>query len=472
MRQTQGTQAPVTQAPVTQTPVTQTPWRLVGGPLGRHTTDRARSLSGWAGILVGLTAVPVLIALGLRGWCLVNGFGGQVPLWRACYSDLPAMLGSLRSGDVSGDPVVTATVLKILAGLTAGAEASDQTRFVLLWAFVALLLLAGCVVALIAHSDSGASATDRALMFLLCPVLPLGLLISGDLVGVTLMTVGVLAWHLRHDVVAGVALALAGFSRGIALIVVVAVVVVALRTVRPLSRFLIGFGATALAVVGLTLTLAPSALTEPLVRAWGAGPSYGSLWVVPTVAATTTSTSRSLQWLIDHVGSAVIAPAMMTGITILGLVLAIGLIWWLSRRSGRPSLADLALVGVGVVLLTAPAIPVQASLWLVPLVALSSLTWRDMLIWAGAEVLYFPMVWLYLAGLETPDRGLPGGWYSVFLLLRVLAIGYLVWRVAENAQFGRPDQDSSPQGPRGSGHVADGSRPMSEFAPVPPQRVP
>ena len=61
----------------------------------------------------------------------------------------------------------------------------------------------------------------------------------------------------------------------------------------------------------------------------------------------------------------------------------------------------------------------------VPLVALVGLRWRDHLVWAGAEALHFGAVWLYLAGSSVPDRGMPSGWYLVFLLLRLLAIGWL-----------------------------------------------
>ena len=40
-------------------------------------------------------------------------------------------------------------------------------------------------------------------------------------------------------------------------------------------------------------------------------------------------------------------------------------------------------------------------------------------------------VWLYLGGLQEPDRGLPAGWYAFFLILRLAAIGYLMWRVVD-----------------------------------------
>ncbi|HHU09082.1 MAG TPA: hypothetical protein GXZ60_03560, partial [Intrasporangiaceae bacterium] len=408
----------------------QTPWRVLGGPLGRHTAARSAGVGALVRLAVLLTALPMLLALALRAWCLQHGFAGQQPLWRACYSDLPAMLGNLRLGASTNDPVVPATVLRALAGLAGGVDARAQTLFVLLWALVALVLLAVCTVAI------GAYRPDRVLLFVLCPALALGLLISGDLVGVTLIVVGIVAWHRRHDLTAGVALGLAVLSGALALAVVVAVALLSRRIGRSLRRMLLTGAATVAATCVITVGLSgTSALTDPVLAWWRAVPSYGSLWVLPTVASTSGSQSAPA-WFRQLLEVAVVSPAAMTVISLLGWVLAIGLIRWLVRAPFRPSLADLALVGVVVVLLTAPAIPVQASLWLVPLVAMSSLPRRDLLIWAGVEVAYFAMVWPYLGGLENADRGLPGGWYALFLALRVGAIAYLVWGVIENARYG------------------------------------
>jgi hypothetical protein len=123
-----------------------------------------------------------------------------------------------------------------------------------------------------------------------------------------------------------------------------------------------------------------------------------------------------------------------TLLTVAGLLVTVlaGAVFGLSTRR-RPTLAEVALVLVGLALLTGKAFPVQSSLWLVPLVALCGLRWRDHLLWAGAEALHFVAVWLYVGGLSKPDRGLPPGWYAVSLVLRVLAVGYLVWRVWHTA---------------------------------------
>ena len=64
-------------------------------------------------------------------------------------------------------------------------------------------------------------------------------------------------------------------------------------------------------------------------------------------------------------------------------------------------------------LLTNKVYSPQYVMWLVPLAVLARPRLRDLLIWQAGEVVYFGAVWLYLAGLEAPNRGLPEGWYSL-----------------------------------------------------------
>lgn len=385
--------------------MTQTPWRVLGGPLGAHTSDHVRSPAGWSRLAVLLVALPVLAALAVRGWCLSNGFVGQAPLWRACYSDLPSALVAVRSGGATGEPTVTAAALQAVAALLPGTGTGSLSGYVVLWAFVSLVCVAVLAVAV---ALDRADAPERALMLVLTPVLPLTLLLSADIVGVTFAVLALVAWRARHDVPAGVLLALAVMSRSYAVILVVVLVALALRTGRDLRRFLAGLAGGLVLVTGLAASRGLDVLTEPVRRWWEATPSYGSVWWLPQAAFGSFPTELT-PWL-----------------AMVGWLVAVALVGWLAFRSPvAPQPADLALVGLATVLVTSPAVPVQASLWLVPLVALSSLPWRDMLVWAGAEALYFPMVWLYIGGLEQPNRGLPLGWYAVFTLLRLAAIAYL-----------------------------------------------
>jgi hypothetical protein len=87
--------------------------------------------------------------------------------------------------------------------------------------------------------------------------------------------------------------------------------------------------------------------------------------------------------------------------------------------------APLSLALLAAVLLAAKQLPVQVSLLLLPLIALSGLRWRDHLIWAGTELIYFVGIWLYIAGETTPTRGLPAVFYLILLLARLGGIAWI-----------------------------------------------
>jgi hypothetical protein len=101
--------------------------------------------------------------------------------------------------------------------------------------------------------------------------------------------------------------------------------------------------------------------------------------------------------------------------------------------------APLSLALLAALLFSAKSLPVQASLLLLPLIALSGLRWRDHLIWAATELVYFVGIWLYIGGETTPNRGLPAVFYMFLLAARLAGIawigvqGVLVYRSPQDA---------------------------------------
>ena len=160
----------------------------------------------------------------------------------------------------------------------------------------------------------------------------------------------------------------------------------------------------------------PAAVLRSTQVWWDSAAGLGSVWMLPQLLGASLPTSATT----------------LSALVALALALAAGAVFALSTGR-RPTLAEVSLVLVALALLSGKAFPVQSSLWLVPLVALCGVRWRDHLVWATAEALHFVAVWLYVAGLSTPDRGLPAGWYAVFLVIRVLAVGHLVWQVWRTA---------------------------------------
>ncbi len=389
---------------------------------GRGRRLRPPSRSGYAvAPLAVLAALPVVAAVGRQGYCLIHGWDGSEPLWRACYSDLAT---SLETGGVGGglaaylsssggvrvdQPVLSGAAMTLLGGLAPGTGLSQQRWFIALWAMLAMALLVAMVWFVAATRDGRTDPSQVAL----APVVALTVLLAPDVVGVALATAGVWAWARRRPALAGALLGLGVMARTYPLIVLVAVAVLGMRArreadLRALAR---AAGGSVVGVVALFAVTDPSALGQAYSTWWSAGVGMGSPWYLFTIA----------RYPIGALAASVIAVLGWLVAAVLVAVLALG-----SRR--RPSVGQLALVGVGVVLLTGKSFPVQSSLWLVPLVALAGVRWRDHLLWAAAEALHFVAIWLYVGGLSVPDKALPGGWYGVFLVLRLAGVGYLVWR--------------------------------------------
>jgi uncharacterized membrane protein len=173
---------------------------------------------------------------------------------------------------------------------------------------------------------------------------------------------------------------------------------------------------------------------------------YGSPWLIPGIWGPSAGIhSHHLPGFLLHS----LSPAAVTRFAILGWVLALiaGAVLALGAPR-RPRVAQVALVVVGIALLTGKAYPVQDALWLLPLVALALPRWRDHLAWFVAEAAYFVAVWLYAASISTPTRGLPGRGYVWLLILRLVLVAWLVvatfrtaWR-SELDPVRNPDPDA------------------------------
>jgi uncharacterized membrane protein len=234
-----------------------------------------------------------------------------------------------------------------------------------------------------------------------------------------LTSVGLWAWGRRRVPLAGLVLGLAVATRTYPLVIVAAIGLVAVRGGR-LRQWAVLAGvtlATWLLVSLPWLVVNADGFLSTYRRWWGAGAGYGSLWLVPQ--------------LFDHdlpVGAVTVLAVMgWVAALVAGAVLALA-----TQR--RPAVAEVALLMLAIVLVTGKSVPVQACLWLLPLIALVGVRWRDHLVWAGSEVVYSVAVWLYLAGLSVKDRGLPSGPYAVLLLARLLALGWLVAQVVRVAR--------------------------------------
>jgi hypothetical protein len=451
--------ADLVRLPTREDVVARSASEVIGGPAGRYAAPLVRGWRYYAALLAGLSAVASSLAVVVRAPCVDNGWSSPDQFWHACFSDLPATyrdadLGAgfaaylQGGGPPLGQPPLTSFVMSLTASVVPAGPIEDRMRaFFSIWTVLAAILLA------LVTWWTAASVRRfpmRAALVALSPVAVLTLVISPDIVGVALVSAALYAWSRDRPVLAGALLGLAASARSYPLLVLVAMLLLCLRAGR-VEVWLRTAGSATVVFGGILLVLGalnPDAASSAY-RAWfDSGAGFGSPWVLPQLAShplsTTTVTVLAVAgWLV----------AVLVGA---GFALS---------TARRPGVAEVSLVMVGVVLLTGKSMTVQSSLWLVPLVALVGLAWRDVLGWAALEALHFEAIWLYLAGVSVPSRGLPPAWYSVFLVLRIGGILWLVartWQLAGSRPPVRDDEGGVVESPWGDEESDDLAGPLRD----------
>ena len=388
------------------------------------------------------------------------------------------------------EPVGTGLLLKLLGVVTAGGPRELRSVFdagVLLVAVAALLL-----VVLVARL-AGHRPWDAALVAA-SPVLVFAGLVSLDLVAVAGTVAAVLALRRDRSGLAGLWLGLALCVRPTAAVVLVAVALVQWR--RPqwgaLSRLVLVSCAVWL-VVNLPVALAnPPGWGAYWSKTVTARVGTGSLWGLPGVIAQAVAKAgddvpslpawtglfgvalvvgfgvvlavlpagrRKALLPLGRVGTGLLA-LLVAGVPLLmvlagpralnslagsrqpsgwwillgGCLLTVVLVGWLVRRAPHPPrLAVVVLLLLVGFQASAPSLPVQAALWVLPFAALAVPRWRDLLIWGWCEAFATTITWFHLYGLEVQDRGAPPWVYTLALFARFGGLGLLAWQALSQA---------------------------------------
>ena len=426
--------------PTTTDPLARAASEVVGGPWGRHAGAGPVGLTA-AAVCLPVAVLAVAVGALQKQHCRAEGWRTPDQFFHACYSDAPVVYtssglaagaGPYDAGTALAQPPLT-TLLAWLLGRLAPHEvsAAAQRAYFDAAAVVVAVLLVATVAAVLAAA--GRRRWD-ALLVAASPLVVLSALVSLDLLGVALASLGLAAWARRRPVAAGVLLGLAVTARTYPVLLLLALALLALRTgrYRALARTALAALLAWAAVVVPVALLAPGRWAEFATGWWSRGAGYGSPWLVPQLVeqALRDGAAPGLQ------AGAVTALVLVTGFV--GVAAMALLVLWAPRR---PRLPQVALLLVAVVLVTGKALPVQASLWLLPLAALAVPRWRDHLVWAATEAVYFVGVWLYVAGQSVPDRGLPSEFYLALLLLRLAGTGWLVAAVVRDLRA--PQEDPS-----------------------------
>jgi hypothetical protein len=442
-------------APSRTDPVVRAASALAGGPLGRRvagTVGVVRALP----VLVLLSAAVLSLGLVQKEHCRARGWGSPDQFWHACYSDIPVLYGSSGLGNDPrpgltqvvgsgglGQPPLTGTLMWLVSAFVPDDGATAARQFFDLSAVLMVFLLAVGVAALVLVK--GRRPWDAAHLAL-SPVLVTAGLISYQLLAVSLVVVAVLVLARGRAVLGGVLLGLAVLAAPQYAVVALAVVILANRFVRPGAASSV-LASSLVTWVVVRAVLLPG-LSGGLAGAWDSWrdsvPGYGSLWLVPQLlgdsrpdAATSVSgqvLNALFGWVfrlgtLSGTVTAVLSLVLMTAL--IALVLRFTVLDGPDPGGARPAevitarVGPLALALLCVVLICVKSLPVQASLLLLPLIALTGLAWRDHLIWAVTELTYFVGIWLYIAGESTPSRGLPAPFYLVMVVARLAAIAWV-----------------------------------------------
>lgn len=397
---------------------------VIGGPVG----DRGRQGYSWWGpvrVAVLVAVIGYSLAVLARMPCVSSGFAGISRYTHMCYSDIPVLYhlrgfadGYLPYLDSAPDlhpfeyPVLTGAMAQLAAWLTplfgGGAIGFYAANVVLIWALLVVTVWATALTA-------GRRPWDGVLVAC-APALLLTSTINWDLLPVALVAVALLLWARRIVFWAGVAMGLAIAAKFYPLILLGPLLILCFRAGRMSSfgRFVAG------AAMAWVVANVPVMVVN--FEGWAnfytfsseRGQDFGSPWLALSLA-----------------GFTIPAGALnLVGLLAFGL-LCLVLAFVMLAAPQRPRLAPMLFCVLAAFALTNKVYSPQYVIWLVPLAVLDLPRVRYLAAWQAGELVYFAAIWLYLAGLEQPGKGLPAGWYAVAIWVHVIATaafcGVLLW---------------------------------------------
>ena len=409
---------------------------VLGGPLGRYTAPGVVSPGFFTipRVLILLTTAAALLALLAKTPCRLNGWSDQ--FYQACYSDWPALFGARGLGAgiypfiSPGSEFEYPVLLGLLAGFVAWlVPAGADSRGLVYFDLNAVFATAAWIVTVIATMRMANRRPWDAAMVAVAPAMILSMFINWDIWAVMLASLSMLAFARNKPLLAGVLLGLGTALKLYPVLILGAVLVLALRTLK-LRAAAVTFAATALTwlVVNVPFMLRDFQGWKyfyDFSRDRGAGNS--SVWQA---------------WNITFPEHAVDAAFISFWAYFLFALACAGIAVLALAAPQRPRIAQLVFLIVAAFILTNKVYSPQFVLWLVPLLALARPRWRDFLIWQFFEVMHFWAIWLYLAfliGGGAPENNLDPGWFVLSVAGHMVATMYLMARVAMDIWNPRTD---------------------------------
>jgi len=405
---------------------------VVGGPIGRRALLGSSVVNPIRAAVV-VAIVGYAVALLARMPCVSDGFAGISRYTHLCYSDIPVLYGLRGFADgyppyldaadgqqVFEYPVLTGAMAQVGAWLTPIFGGGALGFYAANLAMIGLLL----IVTVVATGYTNPQRPTDAILVAASPALLLPAAINWDMLPVALVALWLLLWSRRIVFWSGVVLGLAIAAKFYPLVFLGPLLVLCWRSGRlqAFGRMLVG------------AVLAWSVANVPVMLANFDG------WVTFYTFSSDRAEDFGSPWLaLSIMGAGVPEDAInLAGIAAFG-VACLAIAWFIWWAPVRPRLAPMLFLVLAAFLLTNKVYSPQYMMWLLPLAVLALPRLRYLVIWQAGELIYFVAIWLYLAGLEDPDRGLPAGWYALAIWAHV---GATLWFAAMLVRISlRPDKD-------------------------------
>ena len=437
MEQEQGQRRPASiSVPTRRDPLLRHVAEVAGGPLGRHAAPgRVRPAVFTVGrVLILMTTAAAVLAVLIKAPCRTDGWTRPAQFYRGCYSDWTEAfqfqgLGSGLSPFAEGSTFDGPLLVGVFAGLVAllvptSADGIVQTQSLMQYFDVNAVLIAAAWIGTVVTVMRLASRRpwDAALVAV-APIAILTATSSWVLLSVLLSVLAVWAFAQERYVISGVLLGFgAGFSVHV-LLVLAAVILLAIRTGRFRGALLSGGSLIAVWV----LTVLPFGPERVLALPWEYDPARlgisSSLWA-------------GYDLLAQRLGLPVLSPVATATLAFTIFAVLVALICLLVLRAPRrPRLPQVILLLLGALVLVLPDYPPALTLWLLPFVALSYVDWRILCVWQLVELLHWWAYWMYVAREASSgvvENNIDSPYYVAAILARLLATGYLLYRVAQH----------------------------------------
>lgn len=428
---------------------------LLGGPSGARLATGGPQHGIVGGVLaMCLLGITTLLGVLLQAPCIARGWEQPFASFRMCASPLangltgttfPDAPGRAPGASIEFSPA-TAWLVGFGERLGTGAESGDVAFFMVLVLLLNVLAIAAAGIALLLLARSRGDRVWIPVAFV-SPVIVFTLGQSLDPVGVALAL-----WALvllrpapsrvpRSPIAAGALLALAAFINPLALVVLLALALV-LASRRETTDLIAACGAFIVAVGALIVV--DGRLFGRLAAWWAEAIDRGSV-------VSLLSYEQSLD------------PGVLTAVSVIVWVVALGIASAL-LLTGRPvaplSLPAVATVLLGLSLLFMPAAPTWNALWLVPFAALAVRHLWLHVAWALSEAALAVAVHLSDVTALDANEGLSPMWLSVFTLLRLFALAFLVYLATERLRAAPPvrmSQEAAAEVGDGRDHVEAGA---------------